>query len=318
MAEAAGGVYVPVENGSASLERLYRDHIAAKPRREPEASAGRDLPHPFQLFVILAIVLLGAEMVMRAGDGRAGMSRIGPSARSRLCAGLLALFPSFGADQAANEAVEQGNALYATGQYAPALEKYAAAAALVPQSAEITFNQGNAWFQRHDYDKALEHYMAALTTENLQLKSSAKYNIGVIRLRQALATEQSLTEAMALTRAAIESFREGLDLDRTQSDGRYNLELALRFWDQLQKRQLERQRKVRRRARIRRCDAVRSSRTKSGTRASATAGRSPTNRGSRTASAAIRCRRTSPPTSSSSGRPMPSCRWRWARKRRRN
>lgn len=170
------------------------------------------------------------------------MSRIRLPARRRLCVGLLAFLPSFGADEAANRAVEEGNSLYGAGHYAAALEKYAAAAALVPQSAEITFNQGNVWFQQHDYDKALEHYMAALTTEDVQLKSRIKYNIGVIRLRQALATEQSLTEAMALTRVAIQSFREGLELDRTHSDGRYNLELALRFWSQLERRRLERQR----------------------------------------------------------------------------
>jgi Ca-activated chloride channel homolog len=163
------------------------------------------------------------------------------SRRLRLHAGLLALLPSLGADDAAHQAVREGNTLYEDERYEAALERYGAAAALLPDSAEITFNQGNVWFRRHDYDRAIEHYMAALATEDPRLKSRVKYNIGVIRLRQALGTEQSLTEASGLTRSAIRSFRESLELDRGLDDGRYNLELAYGFLRQIERKLDERE-----------------------------------------------------------------------------
>ena len=69
---------------------------------------------------------------MRAQAKGDGMSRNGRNGRPRLFAGLLALLPSFGADQA-EVAVEQGNALYEAGQYEAALERYEAAAEALPE-----------------------------------------------------------------------------------------------------------------------------------------------------------------------------------------
>lgn len=67
-AEAAGGVYVPLETGEPSLERFYREQIAGKPRREIESSVRRGEPrHRFQLFLALAVALLALEMTMRRG-----------------------------------------------------------------------------------------------------------------------------------------------------------------------------------------------------------------------------------------------------------
>ena len=67
-------------------------------------------------------------------------------ARPRLWAGLLALLPVLGADQA-EVAVREGNALYRSGQYEAALRQYEAAARELPDSSVIEFNRGNALFK---------------------------------------------------------------------------------------------------------------------------------------------------------------------------
>lgn len=167
------------------------------------------------------------------------MSSIRRATRQRLCAGLLAFLPSFGADETAKEAVHEGNRLYRAGDLDAAMEKYATAGEAAPEAAEIPFNQGGVWFQKREYERAVEHYMAALATEDDRLKSRAKYNIGVIRLRQALGVEQSATEALSLTQAAIRHFRESLELDRELTDARYNLELAYRFRRQVEKKLID-------------------------------------------------------------------------------
>lgn len=69
MADAAGGIYVPVDNGSASLDRLYRERIADKPRRQMGSSSNQQMEDRFQIFVALAILLLGLEVVMRDPKG---------------------------------------------------------------------------------------------------------------------------------------------------------------------------------------------------------------------------------------------------------
>ena len=59
------------------------------------------------------------------------MKRRAGQARPRLWAGLFALLPILGADQA-EVAVREGNALYRSGQYEAALREYEAAARSCP------------------------------------------------------------------------------------------------------------------------------------------------------------------------------------------
>ena len=164
-------------------------------------------------------------------------------ARPRLWVGLLALLPILGADQA-EVAVREGNALYRSGQYEAALRQYDAAAKELPDSSVIEFNRGDALFKSRDQDqeRALDRYLAALATDDPALASRAKYNIGVIKYRQALAAAQRYEDALTLAQAAIGYFRDSLRLDGGYADARYNLELAYRFHHRLEQELLQAQR----------------------------------------------------------------------------
>ena len=166
--------------------------------------------------------------------------RAGQTRRARF-AGLLALLPILGADQA-EVAVREGNALYRSGQYEAALRQYEAAAKDLPDSSVIEFNRGNALFKNRDQEQALDRYLAALASDDPALTSRAKYNIGVIKYRQALAAAQRYEDALTLTQAAIGYFRDSLKLDGGYPDARYNLELAYRFHHRLEQQLLHAQR----------------------------------------------------------------------------
>jgi tetratricopeptide (TPR) repeat protein len=155
--------------------------------------------------------------------------------------GAFTLLPILGADQA-EVAVSEGNALYQAGQYEAALERYDAAAEQLPDSAVIAFNRGNALFKAREQDEALDHYMAVLDAVDPELLSRAKYNIGVIKYREALAATQRYEDALALTQAAIGYFRDSLRLDSGREDARYNLELAYRLHGRLEQQLLHAQR----------------------------------------------------------------------------
>jgi tetratricopeptide (TPR) repeat protein len=159
----------------------------------------------------------------------------------RRVAGLLALLPLLGADEA-EIAVREGNALFRSGQYEAALRQYEAAAERLPDSSVIEFNRGNALFKNREQDQALDRYLAALATDDPALASRAKYNIGVIKYRQALAAAQRSEDALTLTQAAIGYFRDSLRLDGGYADARYNLELAYRFHYRLEQELLHAQR----------------------------------------------------------------------------
>ncbi|HZA65896.1 MAG TPA: hypothetical protein VE592_03050 [Geminicoccaceae bacterium] len=164
------------------------------------------------------------------------------SGRSWLGGGLLALLPWWGPGADAYRAVEEGNALYLAGQYEAALDEYAVAAAVWPGVPEIAINQGNAWYRRFDYDQALEHYLEALDTVDPYVASRVKYNIGVVKYRQAIDAMQTFQDALSETRAAIDYFRDSLKLDPNLNDARYNLELAYRLLRRLNEQQVQGQR----------------------------------------------------------------------------
>jgi Ca-activated chloride channel homolog len=244
MADAAGGVSLILEDGTERLDRLYAEHIAGQPRRELASAGDQELTPRYHYFLLLAVVLLLVEVALRRSQGDAGpgggASASAPTlapARGRVWAGLFAFLPILGGDQAAQD-VRAGNQLYQAGQYDAALRAYRAAAEALPESAPgsatIEFNQGNALFKNHVEGEALDRYLAALTTEDPGLAGRAKYNIGVIKYRQALAAAQRYEDALTLTQAAVRYFRESLELDRGLADARYNLELAYRFQRQIE------------------------------------------------------------------------------------
>jgi Ca-activated chloride channel family protein len=72
MADAAGGVYLEATAGPPRLDRLYAERIAGAPRRELRSSSNRELSPQYRYFILVAIVLLVAEMTMRRSRGGTG------------------------------------------------------------------------------------------------------------------------------------------------------------------------------------------------------------------------------------------------------
>jgi tetratricopeptide (TPR) repeat protein len=241
MADAAGGAHLTLDDGAGGLARLYAEQIAGHPRRALETAGNQELRPRYHYFLLLAVFLLMLElMIRRSRQSRAPAAidqRTAAPARGRAWAGLLAFLPILGADQAELD-VREGNQLYQSGQYEAALREYRAAAGGLPESAPgsatISFNQGNALFKSKDEGQALDRWLAALTTEDPGLAGRAKYNIGVIKYRQALAAAQRYEDALTLTQAAVRYFRESLELDGGLVDARYNLELAYRLQRQIE------------------------------------------------------------------------------------
>jgi Ca-activated chloride channel homolog len=238
LARAAGGTYLALEDGSGGLDRLYREQIAGAPRRQLASAASPELGARYRVFLLAAILLLLLDLALaRSGrpapDGQGGRAPLWLRPRPRLFAGLLALLPILGSDQA-ERAVREGNLLYGSGQYRAALDKYQAAAAVLPESAAIRFNQGAALFKNRNQEQALDRFLAALAAGEPKLASRANYNVGVIKYRQALAAAHEVADALPLTQAAVRYFRASLALDAARADARYNLELAYRFQHRLE------------------------------------------------------------------------------------
>ncbi len=110
--------------------------------------------------------------------------------------------------------VKDGNAAYAKGDFKTALEHYHAAEASAPESPELQYNLGNAYHGQEKYETAVEMFQKALKTTDPMQQAAAHYNLGNTHYK------------MGDYLKAIASYEEALKLNPTDTDAKFNLELA--------------------------------------------------------------------------------------------
>jgi tetratricopeptide (TPR) repeat protein len=89
----------------------------------------------------------------------------------------------------------------------------------------VDYNLGSVYHQEGDYEQANETYMDAATSADSSLKASTFYNIGNTEFRNGDYAK------------AIDAYKKSLDVDPSDRDSKYNLELALRKLQQQQQQQ---------------------------------------------------------------------------------
>ncbi len=128
---------------------------------------------------------------------------------------------------------QQGNQLFDEGDWALALEQYAAAGELDPQNPVLHYNLANTLFELNDLEQAETHYRVAAAAEDQELARRARFNLGNTEFRRAETLEgagdwQGRNQALA---KAMESWKQVLETDPANLDAKRNLELA---WKKLQ------------------------------------------------------------------------------------
>lgn len=135
--------------------------------------------------------------------------------------------------------IAEGNAHYAAGRYAEALECYEQAAAGDTAAApELLHNRAAALFKLGRTAEARALWEQLLATADVPTEAATRYNLGNCAYADALAAgrEGQPQAALPPLEQAAEQYRAALRLDPTFADARANLELA-----QLLRRQLEQQ-----------------------------------------------------------------------------
>jgi Ca-activated chloride channel family protein len=144
---------------------------------------------------------------------------------------FLALWPAYlvAEDGQAARLNQEGNALYQEGKLEEALNRYAEALALDPESSALQYNLGNALYRAGRFEEALDAYSQATAGQemNTDLGQAARFNEGTASL-QAEDFEN-----------AVRSLREAVIANPDDEGGRRNLELALARMQQEQQEQQE-------------------------------------------------------------------------------
>ena len=204
LALATGGRYYRVSLGAFALDQVL-DEIASMVRSETESRFVTEFEDRFQVPLAIACLLLLVDAGLPAG---------------RWAAALLALVvvstPARAADDPAKVAGD-GHDHYMDGNFEEALAAYKQAALDAPERADLSFNVGTTLLKLGETDDALGHLQRTVDHSVVDsLARDARFNQG-----------NALLEAGRLEEA-VGAYQAALDLDPTDEDAKYNLELTLR------------------------------------------------------------------------------------------
>ena len=216
IAEATGGMFLPIGLAKADLGALYRDRIRPmeRSRREPtRRHSGTVERFPIPLAVGLGLVLISARPFPR--------HRSSVLFALALCTLAAGQGPT---RDTARRASNRGDLAYRRGDYPAALAFYHRAAALDPGSPIPPFNAGAALFQLGRYEEARARYRVARTrtAPDSPLRTQVDYALG--NASAALGEDR---EAVEHYDACLASWADGPRAEATRSDAEANRRFVL-------------------------------------------------------------------------------------------
>lgn len=132
--------------------------------------------------------------------------------------------------------VERGNRLFRAGRYAEAVEAYRSALENGTDTPVLRYNLGTALLKLGRYGEAEEQLRAALKAVEPATRENVYYNLGNRYLEEARGNPGS-ESSRALYDAALEAYKQALRLSPSDTDAKWNYELALRERERQQQQQ---------------------------------------------------------------------------------
>jgi len=199
---------------AANLEK----QLASMEKRPISASSATEYTHFFPWFLLIAFVLLIAELLISERKSRKRMQ-----AAITVC--LLFCCPTLINAQNTKAQLKKANEAYNKQEYDKAAEQYKNILTTDADNVTAQYNLGNALYKKGEHTQAAQAYGAVLEKAPQQMKAATYYNQGV-----ALQKSNQLSECIA-------AYKNALKLNPTDEDARLNLQKAL----QQQKKQQEQQ-----------------------------------------------------------------------------
>lgn len=215
IAAAGSGRYVRVDAPGA-LGGLAADLAAIDRARDAErrTAAPRE---QFQWFAGAALALLLGGSLLRAIP----LQRVSGQTRRLLALTALLAFTALWltscADSAASRANREGNAHFAAGRYAEALESYREAQRRAPDEPALALNAGRALHELGEFERAETATLGAMRSDDPQVRALALFHAGNHRWAGG--------DLLGARAAFVESLRARPDL----RDAKINLELVNRL-----------------------------------------------------------------------------------------
>ncbi len=243
IAEAAGGLYMPLGVRGEGLQVIYQEKLSLIPKEELAEKRHKVALERFVWPLGAAIVFLVLEFIVSGRKSRRTF-RIPfiktAGRRKKKAAALLLLLFLFPHIQRAEASM--GEEAYEKGDYLSASQFYDERLKESPDDARLQFNYGTAAYKNNMFEEAAQAFNQALKSDDLALQEEAYYNRGNALFQRGNETQQTDPQhTMEMWQQSIDSFDGALQLDSVNDDARYNLELVKRQLEELEKQQQEQQ-----------------------------------------------------------------------------
>jgi Ca-activated chloride channel family protein len=155
---------------------------------------------------------------------------------------LLILFlasPPVWASRAAGE-IKKGNALYAKGQFAPAVEHYQKAVDKDPRLPAVEYDLGTALYKKGNYVQATEHLNKALLSDDPALVSRAHFNLGNALYRSGKGQEKAnIDQAIAALEKSLAQYQKVITADPKDTDAQFNYNFVKQELERMKQKKQE-------------------------------------------------------------------------------
>ena len=219
VAQATGGVYVPSTPSEQEVEIILK-HLESLGKKQLEERSVTERDDQFQLFLMLALIFLIAEMLLRRTR----------KLETKTLAILLCFFLFCGFLESPRGLNKKGNDLYTQKKYQSALEAYRKAQVKEPEDPVIRYNLATTLYQVDEYNQAAKDLETAIQqSKDPEVKSKAYYNYGNAQYR------------LGNFEKAIEAYKKSLEVNPKDVDSKYNLEFLQKEKNRFEKKDQERQ-----------------------------------------------------------------------------
>lgn len=123
--------------------------------------------------------------------------------------------------------INDGNKLFASGDYASALEKYMKAREAEPANPMLFYNIGTCQYKLGNYDEAKKELESAVRMPDKKMAAKAAYNLANTHFRIGEKAAEG-SERIAAWRESVAYLKKAIDLDNKFENAKKNVEIVQR------------------------------------------------------------------------------------------